>query len=83
MRRAFHLSCCLLLAGLASGCGSLAKFDVIQTLTNGRDGWQHPEAVIKALAIAPGDVVAGRPSATSASAAFSPSTRYTVSCPCR
>lgn len=40
------------------GCSGLAKVDLGAVLTSGRDGWQHPERVIEALAISPGDHVA-------------------------
>ena len=41
-------------------CGTLAacKVDLLRVATSGRDGWQHPERVIEALAIQPGDSVA-------------------------
>lgn len=43
----------------SSGCsGSLAQVDLARVLTSGRDGWQHPERVVSALAIQPGDQVA-------------------------
>ena len=42
------------LALLFTGC----KIDLMRVATAGRDGWQHPERVIEALAIRPGDVVA-------------------------
>ena len=45
-------------AGLATACAPLAKVDLWRAVTDGRDGWQHPEAVIEALAIQPGDRVA-------------------------
>jgi predicted methyltransferase len=41
-----------------AGCSGLAKVDVSRVLTSGRDGWQHPERVIEALEIQPGDRVA-------------------------
>jgi len=44
--------------GLASGCGILARTDVPRLLTAGRDGYQHPERVVRALGLAPGDRVA-------------------------
>ncbi len=44
----------LFLALLFTAC----KVDLIRVATAGRDGWQHPERVIEALAIRPGDVVA-------------------------
>ncbi len=40
------------------GCSGLSNVDVGRVLTSGRDGWQHPERVIDALAIEPGDRVA-------------------------
>jgi len=40
------------------GCSGLNGVDVGRVLTSGRDGWQHPERVIEALAIEPGSVVA-------------------------
>jgi arsenite methyltransferase len=46
------------LASTLSACGSISKIDVWRTVTNGRDGWQHPAAVVEALAISPGDQVA-------------------------
>ncbi len=47
-----------LLLSLSSGCTSLEKVDLGRVLTSGRDGWQHPEKVIEALELAPGDRVA-------------------------
>lgn len=43
---------------LAAGCAPIAKTDVGRFLTSGRDGYQHPEQVVEALALAPGDHVA-------------------------
>lgn len=41
------------------GCnGGLAKIDVAKILTSGRDGWQHPDRVLAALDLRPGDRVA-------------------------
>ena len=60
MRR-FNITLCFGLAGILSACGPLApltKLDVWRTVTSGRDGWQHPEAVVEALEIGPGDKVA-------------------------
>ena len=39
-------------------CSSLQKVSLGRVVTSGRDGWQHPERVIEALGITPGDVVA-------------------------
>ncbi len=48
----------LVLVALASACGSLSKVDFGRLVTSGRDGWQHPERVVEALALSPGDSVA-------------------------
>jgi predicted methyltransferase len=40
------------------GCSGLSKVDVGKVLTSGRDGWQHPDQVVAALQISPGDRVA-------------------------
>lgn len=49
----------LTIAVSSVGCsGGLAKVDLAQVLTSGRDGWQLPDRVISALAIEPGDRVA-------------------------
>lgn len=39
-------------------CSSLQKVSLGRVVTSGRDGWQHPERVIEALRIEPGDAVA-------------------------
>lgn len=39
-------------------CSSLQKVALGRVVTSGRDGWQHPERVIEALGIQPGDAVA-------------------------
>jgi len=44
--------------GLPSGCTTAAKVDYGRLVTGGRDGWQHPQHVVEALALAPGDKVA-------------------------
>jgi len=41
-----------------SGCGLTAKVDLWRVLTSGRDGYQQPEKVVAALALAPGARVA-------------------------
>ena len=46
------------LAITSAGCSGTSKIDVGRLLTSGRDGWQHPERVITALEIQPGDRVA-------------------------
>ncbi|MEM9177662.1 MAG: methyltransferase domain-containing protein [Myxococcota bacterium] len=49
----------LTIALTSVGCGGgLTKVDVGRVLTSGRDGWQHPERVMNALALRPGDRVA-------------------------
>ena len=49
----------LTIALTSVGCGGgLAKLDVPSLLTSGRDGWQHPDRVMDALALRPGDRVA-------------------------
>lgn len=49
----------LTIAVTSVGCqGPLARLDVGRTLVSGRDGWQHPERVIEALELRPGDHVA-------------------------
>lgn len=48
-----------LLASLAvTGCCSSGKVDLLRVVTSGRDGWQHPERVLEALDLQPGDRVA-------------------------
>jgi SAM-dependent methyltransferase len=47
-----------ILALTSVGCSGLSQIDVGRVLTSGRDGWQHPERVIEALEIQPGDRVA-------------------------
>lgn len=49
---------CLALVAFASGCAPLAKVDLWRVVTDGRDGWQHPEQVIASLDLRPGDKVA-------------------------
>ncbi|MEN8181641.1 MAG: methyltransferase domain-containing protein [Myxococcota bacterium] len=51
---------CLLVVLLAttSGCTLLSRVDLGRLVTSGRDGWQHPEQVITALELEPGDRVA-------------------------
>jgi len=41
-----------------AGCSCSSKLDLLRVVTSGRDGWQQPERVIEALAIAPGSRVA-------------------------
>jgi predicted methyltransferase len=48
----------LALALLVTACSGLSKVDPLRLVTSGRDGWQHPERVIEALALGPGDRVA-------------------------
>lgn len=48
----------LAIAFTSAGCSGTSKIDVGRLLTSGRDGWQHPERVITALEIRPGDHVA-------------------------
>jgi predicted methyltransferase len=58
MSRSLRFLGMLATLGLATGCAPLAKTDVSRFLTSGRDGYQHPERVIMALALAEGDRVA-------------------------
>ena len=58
MIRCIPLLLWLTIAVLAVGCSGCSKIDVGRVLTSGRDGWQHPERVIAALEISPGDHVA-------------------------
>jgi len=51
------LSLALLLV-FANGCYTASRLDLARIVTSGRDGWQHPEQVISALGLAPGDEVA-------------------------
>lgn len=53
--RAFSL---LVLLSAASSCASWSRVDFTDLVTSGRDGWQRPERVVEALALAPGDHVA-------------------------
>ena len=47
----------MFLPGLLA-CSSLQKVSLGRVVTSGRDGWQHPERVIRALEISAGDAVA-------------------------
>ncbi len=48
----------LVLASFTSGCGTLSKIDILRVVTSGRDGWQHPDRVVEAIGLKPGDTVA-------------------------
>ena len=48
----------LLLVLATAACTPLGKTDLGRVLTSGRDGWQHPEKVVDALDLKPGDRVA-------------------------
>jgi len=48
----------LALAWLATGCCTMGKVDYGEWILHGRDGWQHPGEVIRALGLEPGDRVA-------------------------
>ena len=48
----------LVLALASAGCTGPANLDLVRVLTDGRDGWQHPERVVAALDLRPGDRVA-------------------------
>jgi SAM-dependent methyltransferase len=48
----------LMLLSLASGCSTWNRIDFPRIVTSGRDGWQHPDRVIDALDLSPGDRVA-------------------------
>lgn len=41
-----------------TGCSGTARVDLGRVILSGRDGWQHPERVIEALALRPGDRIA-------------------------
>ena len=43
---------------LATGCSTVSKMNLGRVITSGRDGWQHPEKVIAALNLKPGEHVA-------------------------
>lgn len=47
-----------LVVSLCAGCSGMSRVDVWRVVTSGRDGWQHPDRVIDALAIEPGSRVA-------------------------
>jgi predicted methyltransferase len=53
-----HLLLATTLLSMSSACATVDKLDVGRVITSGRDGWQHPERVIEALALQPGDRVA-------------------------
>lgn len=53
-----RLSVFVVLLTFASGCSILGRLDLGRVVTSGRDGWQHPEQVIAALGLSPGDRVA-------------------------
>lgn len=46
------------LTALGTACAPVAKVDLPGLLTGGRDGWQHPERVVRSLGLAEGDRVA-------------------------
>jgi len=48
----------LFLLPILPACSSLQKVSLGRVVTSGRDGWQHPEQVIAALDLSPGDRVA-------------------------
>ena len=48
----------LLPALVLTACAGMSKVDLWGVLTSGRDGWQHPERVVEALQLRPGDRVA-------------------------
>jgi arsenite methyltransferase len=48
----------VLLLGFVPGCYTASRLDLGRLVTSGRDGWQHPEEVVRALALARGDEVA-------------------------
>jgi ubiquinone/menaquinone biosynthesis C-methylase UbiE len=48
----------LVLVSAANGCAPWSRVDFTDLVTSGRDGWQRPEQVVEALALAPGDHVA-------------------------
>jgi predicted methyltransferase len=50
--------CALVLALSAIGCGGAGRIDYWDLVTAGRDGWQRPDRVMEALAVAPGDRIA-------------------------
>jgi len=56
MSAAFPVALALLT--FACGCSTLDRLDLGRVLTSGRDGWQHPDRVIAALDLKPGDRVA-------------------------
>lgn len=53
-----RLSVFVVLLTFTSGCSILGRLDLGRVVTSGRDGWQHPEQVIAALDLSPGDRVA-------------------------
>lgn len=52
------LGVALVLLGSISGCSTVGRLDFGGLLTGGRDGWQHPQRVVEALELEPGDRVA-------------------------
>ena len=48
----------LLPALVLTACSGMSNVDLWRTVTSGRDGFQHPERVIEALELRPGDRVA-------------------------
>ncbi len=53
-----RLSFLVVLLTFVGGCSVLGRLDLGRVVTSGRDGWQHPEQVIAALDLSPGDRVA-------------------------
>ena len=55
--RAFARVTAVLVVGSLLGCAGLSQVNYARLVTAGRDGWQHPEAVVAALGVQAGDVV--------------------------
>lgn len=55
---AIQIVVALALLAVATGCNTVSKMDLGRVITSGRDGWQHPEEVIQALNLQPGERVA-------------------------
>jgi ubiquinone/menaquinone biosynthesis C-methylase UbiE len=58
MSASLRIALAVVTLGLGTGCGILGKTDVSRLITSGRDGFQHPERVVEALALREGDRVA-------------------------
>jgi predicted methyltransferase len=58
VKRGARFTLALALLASSPGCSVLGRIDLGRVITSGRDGWQHPDRVVEALSVEPGDRVA-------------------------